>query len=46
MNAPQIINSVADSLLVAIIAEEVGGHGEESHILHLELKDGCIKYGR
>ena len=45
VDAPEVIHAVVDGLLVAVIAEEVRGRGEESNILSLELEDGCIKYG-
>ena len=35
MDAPQVLNSFVDGLLVAILAHECGCNGEESDILHL-----------
>ena len=46
MDAPQVLYAFADSLLVAVLAEEVWGHSKESDVLSLELENGCIKYGR
>lgn len=45
VDAPQVVDAVGDGLLVAVVAEEVGGHGKESNVLSLQLEDGCIKYG-
>ena len=44
VNAPQVFHSLADGLLIAVLAEEVRSQREESNILCLELEDSCIKY--
>ena len=44
VNAPQVVHSVADGLLIAVLAEEVRSQCEESYILCLELENRCIKY--
>ena len=46
VDAPQVLYAFADSLLVAVLAEEVWGHSKECDVLSLELENGCIKYER
>ena len=43
MDAPQVIYSVIDGLLVAVFAEEGRRDREESDILQLQFENGCIK---
>ena len=45
MDAPQVVHTVADGLLVAVLAKEVGCKREEGNVLRLQLENGCIKYG-
>ena len=45
VDAPQVVHTVADGLLVAVLAKEVGRQREEGNVLRLQLENGCIKYG-
>ena len=43
VDSPQVLNSVLDRLLIAVLAKEGGCNGEEGHILQLKLEDGCVQ---
>ena len=43
VNAPQVIYSVVDGLLVAVLAKKVWGCCKECDILCFQLENGCIK---
>lgn len=40
VDAPQIVDTVVNSLLVAVLAENGWRSGEESHILESQLENG------
>lgn len=40
VDAPQVVHTVVDSLLVAVLAENCGRGGEESDVLQSQLENG------
>lgn len=40
VDTPEDINTVVDCLLVGVSGKKGGGHGEKSHVLHLQFENG------